>query len=744
MESSRPSDGSPHLLFAPPPLPLASPAFFRELEAAKLREWRLDGRARPFALQQSCADGALVASLAALPERRDALPLRGQVISYNTREAFAAADKDALMRAEAAAMLDAIASGAALADPTLLSRALLLHLADAKNAVAVSWLALPALVALDDDSAADDGIALVRDVCRPEVMSTRPLYAFDAEALRAEYGRLCRREREYRLRCGAANEGAEEGEAMPVPLSVLVARPTSPDCAQLPTPDGCAEAAVRLMSLREAAEEEAEAEAGAGGGSPPELLLLLWAAEAAPVSSADPLLLPWHYRNLLALVGLRFRWASYVRCVLVGSAMPPLLVDLRMTPPTALAALVRERRPATGPLLRSITAVGWQADRRGVLAPRALQLRDASSDIASVAESALQLNLALMRWRMLPELDLESISALRCLLLGAGTLGCHLARSLLAWGVRHLTLVDSGRVSFSNPARQPLYEFSDAQPSAAGVAPRFKADAAADALRRIHPAVDARGIVLEIPSPGHAAPPVGSVAAEAQAAAVAELDSLIEAHDVIFLLTDSRESRWLPTLLAASRGRPAFTLALAFDSLLVLRHGVGEGAGKGSCYFCADVVAPGDSSKDKAMDLQCTVTRPGLAPIACALAAELTVALLHHPLGFAAPCDDAAASQSPMGAVPQQLRFSLTTLQPLLGATPAFEQCTACSARIVRAFREGGAAFLGRALGIDGPAFLERVSGLAELKAGAEAALAALARGPGDDEEESDSEWACT
>ena len=47
----------------------------------------------------------------------------------------------------------------------------------------------------------------------------------------------------------------------------------------------------------------------------------------------------------------------------------------------------------------------------------------------------------------------------RCLLLGAGTLGCAVARALLGWGVRRVTLVDSGRVSYSNPARQCLFEF---------------------------------------------------------------------------------------------------------------------------------------------------------------------------------------------------------------------------------------------------------------------------------------------
>jgi ubiquitin-like modifier-activating enzyme ATG7 len=51
-----------------------------------------------------------------------------------------------------------------------------------------------------------------------------------------------------------------------------------------------------------------------------------------------------------------------------------------------------------------------------------------------------------IRWRAIPHLDTAMLASTKCLLLGAGTLGCGVARTLLGWGVTNMTLVDNGTV----------------------------------------------------------------------------------------------------------------------------------------------------------------------------------------------------------------------------------------------------------------------------------------------------------
>lgn len=510
---------------------------------------------------------------------------------------------------------------------------------------------------------------------------------------------------------------------------------------------------------------------------------------AADSSSAHgPVLLPWTARNVITALCCRYRLHMLPLLLLRTSSdtmadhCSGVLYRLRVQPPAELlaptaasaaasTAAVAVAAVAAAPRLPPyVSAVGWSLDARGRSpGPRKaiLNPHDSSSDSssggggaggaggsgsgvsASAAEAAADLNLSLIKWRMLPELNTAAIRGLRVLMLGAGTLACHLARDLLAWGVRTITFVDAGRVSYSNPVRQPLYEFADAG--------KWKAVAAAESLGRIWPSVAARGLVLSIPMPGH---PVSAGAEAARVAAdIEQLRREMCSHDVTFLLTDTRESRWLPTLLGAAHRRLVITVGLGFDSLLVQRHGmrseretatatatatatetetaaqVAEGQQQEvperlGCYFCNDGSSgPSNSSAHRAMDQQCTVTRPGVAPLASALAAELLVSLLHHPDGAAAAADGPSPlgtpTSTPLGSLPHQIRVFLTHWTPMVLHAAAFPACTACSDAVVAAYHTGADAFL-FAVFADA-ALLERVSGLRDMHAATEAQLQSAA-----------------
>ena len=78
--------------------------------------------------------------------------------------------------------------------------------------------------------------------------------------------------------------------------------------------------------------------------------------------------------------------------------------------------------------------------------PRSVNLAS-TLDPKQRAAAAMDLNLKLMRWRALPDLQVDQVANAKCLLLGAGTLGCAVARILQGWGCRSMTFVDSGKVS---------------------------------------------------------------------------------------------------------------------------------------------------------------------------------------------------------------------------------------------------------------------------------------------------------
>lgn len=201
--------------------------------------------------------------------------------------------------------------------------------------------------------------------------------------------------------------------------------------------------------------------------------------------------------------------------------------------------------------------VGWERNpsRNNQLQPRFVDCSH-QLDPKILSNDAVHLNLKLMKWRLVPDINLERMQKTRCLLLGAGTLGCNIARSLMAWGVSKISFLDCGTLSYSNPVRQTLYTFQDCIPQAEdNCQVRAKAVTAAEALRLIYPGVESAGIHMTIPMPGHAVVPALIKSVEAD---VKKIEKLISEHDVIFLLMDTRESRWLPTVIAASQHKVIF------------------------------------------------------------------------------------------------------------------------------------------------------------------------------------------
>ena len=153
--------------------------------------------------------------------------------------------------------------------------------------------------------------------------------------------------------------------------------------------------------------------------------------------------------------------------------------------------------------------------------------------------------------------------------------------------MRKITFVDNGTVSFSNPVRQPLFSFQDCLSGGAK-----KAIRAAAALKEIYPGVDSSGFDLSVPMAGH--PIIDSEKCRSE---YEMLRQLIEEHDMIFLLMDTRESRWLPTLVARAAGKLVMNAALGFDTFVIMRHGMRDPSRPDDelgCYFCNDVVAPAD------------------------------------------------------------------------------------------------------------------------------------------------------
>ena len=297
-------------------------------------------------------------------------------------------------------------------------------------------------------------------------------------------------------------------------------------------------------------------------------------------------------------------------------------------------------------------------------------------DKKTLMDQAINLNLDLMKWRSWPNLNLTLLSEKKCLLLGSGTLGCSVARNLMAWGFKNITFIDNGRVSLSNPVRQSLFEYNDNN--------KLKAECASEMLKKIYPGINSSWYNLSIPMPGHQLYNYKDLN---------KIEELIQDHDICFLLTDTRESRWLPIVLSNYYGKALINIALGFNSYLI-DHNLNK---KSACYFCNDIVAARNSMKNRTLDQQCSVTRPGLSMIASALGTEILVSYLN---GKEIPC---------------HVRGSLSDFTSKNIETSKFINCTACSDNILSEYGKRGIDFINDVCNDSNGYILENLSGITNL-----------------------------
>jgi len=119
--------------------------------------------------------------------------------------------------------------------------------------------------------------------------------------------------------------------------------------------------------------------------------------------------------------------------------------------------------------------------------------------------------------------------------------------------------------------------------------------------------------------------------------------------------------------------------------------------------------------------------------MASALLVEMLVSILQHPLGARAPAPKVSMNQHsssvqyerdppshPLGLVPHQIRGFLTNFNNMLISGQSYDCCSACSPKIVEAYKKGGWEFIKKAL--TEKDYVTELSGLAEVHRAAEAA----------------------
>ena len=701
----------PNKLLYQPFTSVLSPSFWQQLTTVKLNKLKLSKEPIDIYGSYSCSLSDNLPCLASFDHssfnktiesgNKSTCPLYGTLICTNTLQELIDFDKKAYINSIGSEIWRAICDGSAIQDPSkYLSRFSLLVFADLKKYDFVYWFSFPAL---------NFPQCVVRNQTTPvpitEIFSEQSLLALQVEYEKPDSDRLFQRS-----------------------YFILVHDKSSGQINCFP-----------LTSFEEANSIFRQNHDDK----------TLYFAYTEP--NARQVYPGWPLRNYLSLIIKQFKVGPDVNFIRIRKNQAKLNGSMLLSVSYRLNEQIDCSDKSTCP----ITA-GWEKNESQKLLPKRVNL-SSLLDPRKLAEDAVNLNLRLMKWRLLPGLDLDKIASTKCLLLGCGTLGCHIARGLLAWGVKNISLVDNSKISYSNPVRQSLYNLDDCKKDGG---PVFKAEAAAASLRRIHPTVNVQAHVFSIPMPGHS---VVKDETEQTKRVVAKLEELIESHDAIFLLMDTRESRWLPTLISMSKQKCVINAAIGFDTFLLQRFGLRDyssaskdtiladetsrrlslseeqkessseannrtdhqlSSDKLGCYFCNDIVAPGDSTSDRTLDQQCTVSRPGVSMMVSAMAVELLASIACSDSGprTPAPLDIKLDSltlededfSSELGIVPHSIRGNLARYHIYMPTSPAFNKCSACSVPVVEAYRTEGYEFLHKVFA--DPSYLEEVAGLKDLQ----------------------------
>lgn len=95
-----------------------------------------------------------------------------------------------------------------------------------------------------------------------------------------------------------------------------------------------------------------------------------------------------------------------------------MLVDIDLSAAPSTQNGCREAARAAW-LSPRVGFTGWEPNAAGRPGPRMSDL-SAVLNPSRLAENSVRLNIKLMRWRQLPDLDVELLAQTKCLLLGAG------------------------------------------------------------------------------------------------------------------------------------------------------------------------------------------------------------------------------------------------------------------------------------------------------------------------------------